>query len=621
MTWRAIVGLFALNLSFLVVGAALMWALRAWRYWTDLVRLAGVAYLVGLSALVAVLSMELVAGLRFTASSVALTGAVLTVGAVAIGVSRRVAAPSLRAPGWSVPRLTIPRAIALAAIALYVQALFRSSRLSGLSEWDAWWCWTLRAKALFYFEGLDSDLFGQGAPRCPGYPPGFSVVEAMGFHAMGSVDVVTLHLQYWFLAVGFLAAVLGLLAPRVSAEILLPCILLMLVMPSVTSRVTDGRADLPLAYLVVTGALLVVLWLDERNSWQLAVATILFGAALVTKREGVLLVAAVLLAAFVASWADRRSRWWPLVCAGVAAIGLSLAWRIWLLVEGQQSGGPEDGYLGVLDELDRAWPSLWLVLRTVVDYDFWLIAAVLAIVASGLAVLAGVTRAAVFTIAFACAAIAGCWWAIWSQPALPITQDFGANPVVRLVGGPILVLSALAPLLLQQAWDGRTRTINARHCERGGSDSRATVVDCLRDRARGGRRLSSLDADRHLRAPLARRDTGVPKRERVRPARRRRSGQRRHGVHRVVSRGFRTPRKGRARRARRSSRRAGRLRAAAGVGRSRPPPYGRRPGSHRARCRPEADDGRCRRVRASTPARRHRPAGRRDALSPRYSSS
>ena len=462
MTWRAIVGLFALNLSFLVVGAALMWALRAWRYWTDLVRLAGVAYLVGLSALVAVLSMELVAGLRFTASSVALTGAVLTVGAVAIGVSRRVAAPSLRAPGWSVPRLTIPRAIALAAIALYVQALFRSSRLSGLSEWDAWWCWTLRAKALFYFEGLDSDLFGQGAPRCPGYPPGFSVVEAMGFHAMGSVDVVTLHLQYWFLAVGFLAAVLGLLAPRVSAEILLPCILLMLVMPSVTSRVTDGRADLPLAYLVVTGALLVVLWLDERNAWQLAVATILFGAALVTKREGVLLVAAVLLAAFVASWADRRSRWWPLVCAGVAAIGLSLAWRIWLLVEGQQSGGPEDGYLGVLDELDRAWPSLWLVLRTVVDYDFWLIAAVLAIVASGLAVLAGVTRAAVFTIAFACAAIAGCWWAIWSQPALPITQDFGANPVVRLVGGPILVLSALAPLLLQQAWDGRTRTINAR---------------------------------------------------------------------------------------------------------------------------------------------------------------
>ena len=60
---------------------------------------------------------------------------------------------------------------------------------------------------------------------------------------MGSADAVTLHLQYWFLGIGFAAAVAGLLWNRVHAGILLPLVLLMLLMPDLRNRAADLYGD------------------------------------------------------------------------------------------------------------------------------------------------------------------------------------------------------------------------------------------------------------------------------------------------------------------------------------------------------------------------------------------
>ena len=51
MTVRAIAGLVALNLFVLAVGAGVLFGLRGWRAWSELLRLAGVAYLLGVSSL------------------------------------------------------------------------------------------------------------------------------------------------------------------------------------------------------------------------------------------------------------------------------------------------------------------------------------------------------------------------------------------------------------------------------------------------------------------------------------------------------------------------------------------------------------------------------------------
>jgi hypothetical protein len=451
VTIRAITGLALLNLSFAAAGAALLWGLRGWRRWWDVARLGGVAYLLGLAGTVVLLTLALTAGVPFSGWTVVAAPAVLLAGGVALALRRGHARPQLKP---RIARLTVPAALGLAALGVYFEALFRSARLMPLSEWDAWWCWTLRAKAIFYFHGLDQGLFGAEAPRCPGYPPGFSAVEAAGFHAMGSVDVVTLHVQYWFLALGFVGALAGLLAPRVRQSILLPFLVLVLLLPSFTSRVTDGRADLPLDYLVAVGALLVLLWLEAGRAWHLPVATVLFGAALLTKREGLLLVVCVLAAALVASWPERRRAWPPLLAVGGVAVVLALPWRLWLMLEGRRSGAPEGGYLEVLEHPGRVPASLRLVARTLFDYDLWLLLAPLALVAALLALVAGQVRVAVYTAVFVATSVAACTWAISAEPALEITQDYGLNPVVRLVGGPVLTLAALTPLVLERAWAG-----------------------------------------------------------------------------------------------------------------------------------------------------------------------
>jgi hypothetical protein len=179
---------------------------------------------------------------------------------------------------------------------------------------------------------------------------------------------------------------------------------------------------------------------------------------MLTKREGLLLAACVVVAGFAASWRERRSAWPRLAVSALAALALALPWRVWFTSHGIPGDGPSEGYLGALHHLDRGWPTVQLVVTTLFDPDFWLLAPTVAIAA---AVLAGVARAwtiAVYAGAFTIAAMVAGIWIIWSEASLPITQDDARNPVVRLTGTSILVLVALTPAMLDRAWSvGRTR--------------------------------------------------------------------------------------------------------------------------------------------------------------------
>lgn len=268
---------------------------------------------------------------------------------------------------------------------------------------------------------------------------------------MGAVDTVTLHLQYWFLLAGFAAALTGLLAPRVRQAILFPFLLLLLVMPSVVERVADGRADLPLAYLVAVAAVLVLLWVERPHAWRLTAAVILLAGAVVTKREGVILARLVLAAAFAASWRGRRGAWRRLSLAALAVGGVAAAWQGWLRAHELASGAPQTGLGDAFGDPGRGVSALWLVARTMADVDAWLLAPPLAVAAVCLAALAGATRAAAFAGALLAASLLACTLVIWSDPSLEITQDYGLNPVVRFVGGPVLIAGSLTPILLDRA--------------------------------------------------------------------------------------------------------------------------------------------------------------------------
>jgi len=448
VTVHALAGVAGLNALFLSSGAALLWAVRGFRDWVDVARLAGLAYIAGVIATGALWTLLLIAGVPFSLFLVLAVPVALTLGFVAIG----------RRSGRSLPtggRLAtgaplIVTAVGIAVTGLLLEGLFRISRLSGLQWWDAWAFWIPKAKAIYYFGNLDEEFF----TTLPGasYPPLVPVLDAAAFHVMGSPDVVTLHVQYWLFGVGFVWALAGLLAERVPGWILWPFVLLVLVAPRIGRRFHITEADLFLDFLFVLAAVLVVVWLLDRKRWRLVVATLLLCGMVLTKREGMLLAALLVAAALVASAREWRSTWPPLGIVAVATALVAAPWRIWYVVHGVAGEGPSDGGLDPTANAERLWPSMRLAFDVLLSSNYW---SVLVPVTLGALLLAGLTRAWALTSFFGTLVLLvtlGGGWITWAIPELPITQELGGNPIVRYMGSVALLCAAASALLLGATW-------------------------------------------------------------------------------------------------------------------------------------------------------------------------
>jgi hypothetical protein len=448
---RALAGLALFNLFMLGVGTSVLALILGWHSARQIVAGSGLGYMVGVALLGIALSIELVIGVPFSFATIVLTGAAFVLVAAALG--RRVGRwrpappPETGAPGAGLVAVAFG-----ALIVVYLEALFRAGRLAGLSAWDAWAFWVPKAKAIYFFGGLDEQFFRELAN--PTYPPLVPALEASAFHFMGSADVVTLHVQFWFFACGFVAAVGGLLAPRVPSLLLWPFVLLMLVAPRVVGRSLDPQADFLLDYFFALAALLVALWLLEREPWLLATASVFMGAALLAKRDGQLLVACILVAALVGSVRQWRYAWPRLAFAAAVAIAISIPWRVWFTSRDLTGELPSAGVLALLDYPDRGWPAFESVLTASFDYDLWLVVVPLFAVAVVLAFLSGARVLPAYALTLYVLALAGFTWVLWSfiELEVPFTQDEGVNPIVRLSGSLVVASAAIVPLLLDAAW-------------------------------------------------------------------------------------------------------------------------------------------------------------------------
>lgn len=453
MSVGAIFGLILLNLFLLGAGSSVFYGVRGWISWSEVALLGGLAYMLGVAAVGVLLVMELVVGLPFSLAAILLTG--LAVIVVGFGVGRALGHPHPRWPdSVALPLVSVSAAFFASLTLLVLEALFRADRLTGLSEYDAWAFWVPKAKAIFFLGGLDEQFF-RSLPA-PSYPPLVPALEASAFHFMGSPDVVTLHLQFWFFFVGFVAAVVGLLAQRVPPLLLWPPALVVLVAPQIIDRALQPQADLLLDELMGLAALLVGLWVLDRRNWQLVAATLLLAGAMLTKREGFLLTACVITAALAVSWREVRRAWPPLLLLALLAFLPSLSWRIWFSTRGLPSDVPASGGTGLIHHLDRAWPSLKLTLRVLFTYDLWLIVLPVLLLAVVAAFLARKTALAAYAILVIVFSTAGFTWITWSFPTLPITENAALNPIIRAIGSIVLASAGLIPLLLAAAWNPKT---------------------------------------------------------------------------------------------------------------------------------------------------------------------
>jgi hypothetical protein len=452
MTVRALAGLAALHLLYLVVGASVLWALRGWLRWGSAVALAGLAYLLGIATLGVVWTVLLVAGVPFGGPTILATSVAVVAAGVAEGGRRgfRIAPSALRAPLAPAALVT---AAGIAAVGVYLEALFRVARLQGVFSFDGWAFWVTRGKAVYFFEGLDEQVFST-VPN-PSYPPVIPILDAAAFHAMGSADVVTLHVQYWLFAVGFVACAAGLLARRVPAWILWPSLVLAFVIPRMRSAVLAAQADLPLDYLVVGGTLLIALWLVDRKGWQLEAAALLLACGALVKREGLVLAGCVLVAALVATAPGWRRAWPRLALVGLAVVLAAVPWRIWYLAHGIEG---EVGTGGFDDVFTRhTTDSLRLAIDVLADTGRWSAVPTVGLMAAVLAALWGRRSHAAFLATLVLLLTLGGASTSVVFPEIGVTDDEAVNPIVRLTAGTVLAISCLTPLLLAGAWAGRSR--------------------------------------------------------------------------------------------------------------------------------------------------------------------
>ncbi|MBW8742013.1 MAG: hypothetical protein JF623_05170, partial [Acidobacteria bacterium] len=271
MNAHALAGLAALNLWLYITGVAVLFAIRGWNRWSGLARLSGLAYLLGVATSGVVWIFELVVGIPFGIVAIVVTGLVIGAVGVAVGLRLGRRLPPRPSRPTRLPAVSPVVAVSVALVVVYLEALFRVARLDGLYEFDAWDFWIPKAKAIYYFGGLDPQFFREVINQS--YPPLVPTLEAAAFHFMGAADVVTLHVQFWLLFVGFVAAIAGLLSPRVSPFFLWPPLLLLVVAPYVIGHATQTTADFALDELIAASVLLVALWLIDRAQWQLSAAT------------------------------------------------------------------------------------------------------------------------------------------------------------------------------------------------------------------------------------------------------------------------------------------------------------------------------------------------------------
>jgi hypothetical protein len=442
LTVHAIAGVTLFNVVLAGMGSGLMFALRPTLAPLDHLRLAGVSYLLGVAAAMIAFTVVLVLGIPLDWPSMAVC--VLLLAGAGVFAGRRRRGP--RAPATAVPSLTLPSAAVLALVVVMLEAVFRKGRLQGLLEFDGWDSWGPKAKAIYFFghlrPGFLADLPGGS------YPPGLPALLSGALHAIGSPDVVTVHLQFWFLGVGFVGALIGLLAGRVDPLLLSVFALLVFVMPDIRSRSIDMYGDLTLGYAIATAALLLALWVEDGSDWRVATAALLAAGAVLTKREGLVLAVCVVAAALVAS-ADRlRQVWLRLVAVLGAAVAAWLVWQIWLSAHNLPGNGPSDG-LHFLSDPGRGWEAFRTVVDNLFTFDLWLLSVTIGIAGVGLCLLVRAWRLAVYAGMLFVLLILGCSLILWSDPNLQLSD---VNVVSRLVGTVALSVVALTPLLLQRAW-------------------------------------------------------------------------------------------------------------------------------------------------------------------------
>lgn len=362
-------GLALLNLAFLLAGFGVLRAVgRSIAVWD-----AGLAFCVGVASLCVASSLLAVAGyVPGVAAFLAL--AVLAASPLALAPPGSMLPVRLGRPRLpsSLEELVVTMLGAIAAV--YALATLAVASVKFLDEWDAWSMWTLKAKGLIVFGDLRIADFAGSAH--PDYPILVPMLQSFVFRFVGRVDPQVVHVEHALLPIAFACAVARLLNGRLPASAVAAFGLVLVVVPGLARNVPDALADVPVAIFVSLSALMLGLWLTEKDFAWLALFVIFAAAATWTKDEGAASIGIMCIAAvpFALQRPLRRSVT-PLAAAVAAVVVLFLPWHFWKAAHGAtyDTNLAQGLSLNVLDTRRHAAASAMRAMWSEVgDLSLWL---------------------------------------------------------------------------------------------------------------------------------------------------------------------------------------------------------------------------------------------------------
>lgn len=462
---RADLGPYLVDLVFAGTGLAVLLALGL----TDLrparlLAALGLGYLTGVAVVCIPMLWLLQAGVTASIPLFLVIAAVATIASAAVVVVRlkrgrarlELRRPRLRRPRWNADGVVIALFVVVAGAFLAVGYAY--ARVVLLDAPDAWAIWTFKAVALTETSGFPSQFLAapQYATIHPEYPLLLPLFESLHFRAAGTNDTQALHAWIWLLLCGWVWGTAYVASRVARPAVWAPVLLLAIAGSGLYNGTLTAYADLPVAFFLGTGTLLVGLWVADRRPAELALGALLLAAAASIKNEGmmgafVVVAAAVIVVAFGRRWADLRA-------LGLAAAGLLavvLPWRIWVGANDIYSAidfgqAVKPGY--VADRLDHFWPAVKRIATEVTAPGAWNYLVPIALAAVLIAYLAGRPRrvASFYLLSGAGFYAALVWNYIVNREGESATDPTGqferllTSTASRVVSGLVLICAAAA---------------------------------------------------------------------------------------------------------------------------------------------------------------------------------
>ena len=337
--------------------------------------------------------------------------------------------PRLGHVGWS-------SLIALLALLLHAWPVFRDKPLD---DYDAWAMWGMKGKALDLFGWANPHLFASpGAePLHLDYPLLIPSLEAVASRAMGGFDPQRIHLQFLLFGVAGIAAFHGYFRQAISRRLLWPWLVVIAAAPAFMGQLLTAYADIPMALFVGAAVLASARWVGEGAIGIPAAPAFFLACGALTKNEGVVYAAAVLVALLVST---RRLA--AVIAAGVVVEAVLLPWQIWLAARHVHTDTLLTAHSLEVHHPGIAPLALHALLGPAVALSAWPLILPLFGIA---ALLARATHVSVFAVTFVVVAFLGLDWIYVVSPLE--WSNYLSYSGDRVIDGVLVGAAVLTPLL------------------------------------------------------------------------------------------------------------------------------------------------------------------------------